>query len=227
MCEFDVEGSKGRHFIALYDDGAVALVKDDLSNFKEGRWQVVSNEFQFTLGLPEDLKYVGQMREFSTLITGSVIEGEMDPVPVGKFSLTPIEAEMSAHLKGAIKINEERDDRTPIYSKAALAGDWMVIHCNDSGVFKLRLEPDGTFQSIGGIGDTGCLKGRWNTWDKDKMILTMVKVKSRGANMTADHQYWGLRIDGDGKEPTQVSGTIMYGYLEPTSMGKFMMAKVT
>jgi hypothetical protein len=58
-----------------------------------------------------------------------------------------------------------------MYSKAALAGPWLLVHAGDAdqtgsqgAAFELLLSEDGSFTSTRG----GQLAGRWNTWDKDK-----------------------------------------------------------
>jgi hypothetical protein len=66
----------------------------------------------------------------------------------------------------------------PLYSKAALAGSWLLVHAGDAdqtgsqgAAFELLLKEDGSFTSTRGMGTGSQLAGRWNTWDKDKQVV--------------------------------------------------------
>ena len=52
-------------------------------------------------------RYVGVLKKFSSVVEGSVIEGQMDPAVVGKFKMTPLESSMASDLKKAAEINDD------------------------------------------------------------------------------------------------------------------------
>ncbi|KAG5182131.1 hypothetical protein JKP88DRAFT_269980 [Tribonema minus] len=232
--ESHVDDVTSTTFIVLFEDGTAHTAILDGNN-EGGRWRYRANEFQLSItvknrtGMKEDLRYIGQMQEYSGRIRGSVTEGQMDPFVVGDFQMTPVVASMSTDLMALARRRDEQQSITPLYSKKVLSGPWLLVHSGVSGlrggVFELMLTEDGGFASVRGVGAGGMLAGRWNTWDREKFILTVVRLKSRGAQMTADHQYWGFKIHGDGVTPTRITGEIMYGYLEPTSIGCFTMMR--
>lgn len=51
-------------------------------------------------------RYVGVLKKFSSVVEGSVIEGQMDPAVVGKFKMTPLESSMASDLKKAAEAND-------------------------------------------------------------------------------------------------------------------------
>lgn len=70
-------------------------------------------------------RYVGVLKKFSSVVEGSVIEGQMDPAVVGKFKMTPLESSMAADLKKAAEIND--DVRISADSaRQALVSVWCV-----------------------------------------------------------------------------------------------------
>lgn len=46
------------------------------------------------------------LKKFSSVVEGSVIEGQMDPAVVGKFKMTPLESSMASDLKKAAEAND-------------------------------------------------------------------------------------------------------------------------
>lgn len=50
---------------------------------------------------------MGVLKKFSSVVEGSVIEGQMDPAVVGKFKMTPLESSMASDLKKAAEINDD------------------------------------------------------------------------------------------------------------------------
>lgn len=46
------------------------------------------------------------LKKFSSVVEGSVIEGQMDPAVVGKFKMTPVESSMASDLKKAAEAND-------------------------------------------------------------------------------------------------------------------------
>ncbi|CAM9894867.1 unnamed protein product, partial [Choristocarpus tenellus] len=131
----------------------------------------------------------------SNKIEGRVIEGEMDPAVVGSFKMTPRMSSMAASLRIAAKVNNQDTYVAPKYAKSAIAGNWVLMWEDKAAVFRVRLEKDGIFRSKDGLG-SGQLGGRWNTWDADKMFITVVRTKSSGVEMTGDHMFWGTKITG-------------------------------
>jgi len=61
----------------------------------------------FVLSSRRDGRYVGVLKKFSSVVEGSVIEGQMDPAVVGKFKMTPLESSMASDLKKAAEINDD------------------------------------------------------------------------------------------------------------------------
>lgn len=221
-------------FVFLFDDGSVhtAVGGADGQDDQAGRWRVQGNEFSLTVDrrsksrMLEDLRYVGVLKKFSSVVEGSVIEGQMDPAVVGKFRMTPLESSMASDLKKAAEINDDAKVIVPKYSKSALAGDWVLMWQDTGAVFRLHLGEDLQFESIGGVG-SGQLGGRWNLWGAERMFMTVVRSKSHGVQMHGDHMFWGTKISGppDSKIPLKISGYVMYGFLEPTCVGRFIMRR--
>ncbi|CAN0418538.1 unnamed protein product [Ascophyllum nodosum] len=174
----------------------------------------------------EDLRYVGVLKKFSKYIEGSVIEGAMDPAVVGKFKMTPLVSSMASDLKKAAEANDSGKYIVPKYPKSAISGEWVLMWQNTGAVFRLRLSEDGQFESFGGLG-AGHLGGRWNTWDADRMFMTVVRSKSHGVQVNGDTMFWGTKIIGppDSEIPLKISGYVMYGFLEPTCVGRFIMRR--
>lgn len=55
----------------------------------------------------------------------------------------------------------------PKYSKAAIAGDWVLMWQDTGAVFRLHLGEDLQFESLKGLG-SGQLGGRWNLWGTER-----------------------------------------------------------
>lgn len=224
-------------FVFLFDDGSVhtAVSGEDNSgdqNDQAGRWRVTGNEFSLTVDrksksrMLEDLRYVGVLKKFKSSIEGCVIEGQMDPAVVGKFKMTPLVTSMAKDLKEAVAANDSQTYVVPKFPKAAIAGDWVLMWQDTGAVFQLRLSDDGMFESIKGMG-SGQLGGRWNTWDADRMFMTVVRSRCSGVQMHGDHMFWGTEMIGpeESKIPLKISGYVMYGFLEPTCVGRFIMRR--
>lgn len=62
------------------------------------------------------------LKKFSSVVEGSVIEGQMDPAVVGKFKMTPVESSMASDLKKAAEANDS-------VSVAAVAGRFPSPRC--------------------------------------------------------------------------------------------------
>ncbi|CBJ26073.1 expressed unknown protein [Ectocarpus siliculosus] len=221
-------------FVFLFDDGSVhtAVSGTDGKDDHAGRWRVRGNEFSLTVNRKsqsrflDDLKYVGVLKKFSSVVEGSVIEGQMDPAVVGKFKMTPVESSMASDLKKAAEANDSAKYVAPKYSKAAIAGDWVLMWQDTGAVFRLHLGEDLQFESLKGLG-SGQLGGRWNLWGTERMFMTVVRSKSHGVQMHGDHMFWGTKLEGppDSKIPLKISGYVMYGFLEPTCVGRFIMRR--
>ncbi|CAN0103410.1 unnamed protein product [Pylaiella littoralis] len=227
-------GKPNSMFVFLFDDGSVhtAVSGADGQDDQAGRWRVRGNEFSLTVDrrsksrMLEDLRYVGVLKKFSSVVEGSVIEGQMDPAVVGKFKMTPLESSMATDLKKAAEAIDSDKYIVPKYSKSALAGTWVLMWQDTGAVFRLRLGEDLMFESVEGVG-SGQLGGRWNLWGPDRMSMTVVRSKSHGVQMHGDHMFWGTKIEGpaDSKIPLKISGYVMYGFLEPTCVGRFIMRR--
>lgn len=225
-------------FVFLFDDGSVhtavsgADTAEGQHDDKAGRWRVSGEEFSLTVDrgsksrMLEDLRYVGVLKKFSSFIEGSVIEGQMDPAVVGKFKMTPVVSSMASELKKAAEANDSSKYIVPKYPKSSIAGQWVLMWQDTGAVFRLNLTDDGQFESIEGLG-SGQLGGRWNTWDADRMFMTVVRSKSHGVQMNGDTMFWGTELVGepDAEIPLKISGYVMYGFHEPTCIGRFIMRR--
>lgn len=63
----------------------------------------------------------------------------------------------------------------PKYSKAAIAGDWVLMWQDTGAVFRLHLGEDLQFESLKGLG-SGQLGGRWNLWGTERWDIVVVVV---------------------------------------------------
>lgn len=62
------------------------------------------------------------LKKFSSVVEGSVIEGQMDPAVVGKFKMTPVESSMASDLKKAAEAN----DSVSVRGLLLLLGDFQA-----------------------------------------------------------------------------------------------------
>lgn len=79
-------------------------------------------------------RYVGVLKKFSSVVEGSVIEGQMDPAVVGKFKMTPLESSMASDLKKAAEANDSVSGLGPSLHRSAC---FVCFH----GQFGCRFSP--------------------------------------------------------------------------------------
>lgn len=98
---------------------------------------LIKGSFRDTrLGFDVPRRYVGVLKKFSSVVEGSVIEGQMDPAVVGKFKMTPLESSMASDLKKAAEI---QDDVSGLHGTASLVSSlslfWFGIFFRHNTVF--------------------------------------------------------------------------------------------
>lgn len=181
-------------------------------------------------------------------VVGHILHGAHDPEFAGTFTMAPV----MPHLN-PLKRRVTKQRPGPVFSTTSLVGNWTLQFTSSSSLsmFVVSLKPDLSWSSIGGVGETSQLVGKWNIFDDkidvgsgicgkgDRIWLWLRRFGMQGGEMTrgvalnADQLYIGKitaaaspRNESVEQMPTarSIKGSVALGWsVEPAFIGSFHM----
>lgn len=211
----------------------------DITMARFGRGSQVIEWYSGTLRANESASEIFSAEEAN--VDGHILHGAHDPEFAGTFSMAPVMPQLNPVKKRVVA------PRGPVFTTDHLVGTkWSLQFTSSStmSVFVIQLRPDLTWTTVGGLGNSSQLAGKWNVFDDkidlgsgicgkgDRLWIWLRRFggsrgeTTRGVSLNADHLYIGKIKPAPGEELSvrSVKGQVALGWnFEPAFIGSFHM----
>lgn len=211
----------------------------DITMARFGRGSQVIEWYSGTLRANESASEIFSAEEAN--VDGHILHGAHDPEFAGTFSMAPVMPQLNPVKKRIVA------PRGPVFTTDHLVGTkWSLQFTSSStmSVFVIQLKPDLSWTTVGGLGNSSQLAGKWNVFDDkidlgsgicgtgDRLWIWLRRFggssgeTTRGVSLNADHLYIGkiTPAPGDDLSVRSVKGQVALGWsVEPAFIGSFHM----